>query len=111
VLIWELSEKARLAMSIMCQSVPKIHLVGPYNYDLTQTLIRISQQHNIEYKVDIFPHYWSDGSGALRAGEDIRIVLLGPGISASHGYERTHIDALKNTAQLLWKFISQECLE
>jgi len=84
---------------------------GPYNYDLTQKLIHISKQHKIDYKVDIFPYYSSDGSAALRAGGDMLVALIGPGVSASHGYERTHVDSLKNTTRLLWEFISQECLE
>lgn len=84
---------------------------GPYSYGLTQRLIQLSKQHDIAYRVDIFPHYWSDGSAVLRAGGDVPVALVGPGISASHGYERTHVDALKNTAHLLWEFICQECLE
>jgi putative aminopeptidase FrvX len=83
---------------------------GPYNYDLTQQLIRISKQYNLDYVVDIFPRYVSDGTAALRAGHDVAVALLGPGVSASHGYERTHVNALSNTAKLLWRFISQECL-
>ncbi len=80
---------------------------GPYNYDLTQQLIRLGKQHNIDYKTDIFPYYSSDGSSALRAGGDMRVALVGPGVSASHGYERTHINALTNTAKLLLCFLNE----
>ncbi len=82
---------------------------GPYNYDLTQTLIQLSKKHRIDYKTDIFPYYGSDGSTALRAGGDMRVALIGPGVSASHGYERTHIDALLNTTKLIVHFIEEEC--
>ncbi|GAK60737.1 hypothetical protein U27_00635 [Candidatus Vecturithrix granuli] len=82
---------------------------GPYNYDLTQTLIQLSKKHQIDYKTDIFPYYGSDGSAALRAGGDMRVALIGPGVSASHGYERTHIDALINTTKLILHFLEEEC--
>lgn len=78
---------------------------GPYNYELTQQFISLSKEHNIGYKTDIFPYYGSDGSAALRAGGDLRVALIGPGVSASHGYERTHIDSLTNTATLLLCFL------
>ena len=78
---------------------------GPYNYDLTQQLIKISKDQKLAYKVDVFPYYASDGSGALRAGTDARVALIGPGVSASHGYERTHIDALKNTTNLILGYL------
>ena len=84
---------------------------GPYNYDLTQTLIRISKKHDIGYKTDIFPYYGSDGSAALRAGGDMRVALIGPGVSASHGYERTHVDSLTNTTKLILGFLEEECME
>lgn len=79
---------------------------GPYNYELTQQLLRLAKQHGIGYKTDIFPYYASDGSAALRAGGDLRVALVGPGVSASHGYERTHVSALTNTAKLLLRFVA-----
>jgi putative aminopeptidase FrvX len=78
---------------------------GPYNYELTQEFISLSKAQNIGYKTDIFPYYSSDGSAALRAGGDMRVGLIGPGVSASHGYERTHVDSLTNTAKLLLCFL------
>lgn len=83
---------------------------GPYNYELTQKLIQLSKRHKIDYKTDIFPYYGSDGSAALQAGGDMRVALLGPGVSASHGYERTHINSLTNTTRLILSFIEEECV-
>ncbi len=83
---------------------------GPYNYDLTQQLINISKAHKIAYTTDIFPYYGSDGSAALHAGGDIRVALIGPGISASHGYERTHIKSLISTAKLILCFLEQNAM-
>jgi putative aminopeptidase FrvX len=72
---------------------------GPYHYDFTRELAAICKARKIPHKIDIFPYYGSDGSGALRAGQDIRVALIGPGVGASHGYERTHVDALKGTGE------------
>jgi putative aminopeptidase FrvX len=79
---------------------------GPYNYELTQKLLQLSREHRIDFKMDVFPFYSSDGSKVLAACHDIRVALIGPGVSASHGYERTHIKALENTCQLLQSYIN-----
>jgi len=78
---------------------------GPYNYELTQKLMKLSQEQKIEHKMDVFPFYGSDGSKVLAACHDIRVALIGPGISASHGYERTHTDALEATCKLLKSYM------
>ena len=78
---------------------------GPYNYQLVQKLIKLSAENNLNYKVDVFPYYGSDGSAALRAGNDLKVALIGPGVSASHGYERTHIKGLTNTVNLILTYI------
>jgi len=78
---------------------------GPYHYEFTRELVKICEENEIPYKMDIFPFYGSDGSGALRAGADVRVALIGPGIGASHGYERTHIDSIEGTSRLLIKYI------
>lgn len=80
---------------------------GPYNYEIVKKLIKLSDKNEIKYKTDTFPYYGSDGSAALRAGNDIRVGLIGPGVSASHGYERTHKDGLINTAKLILEFIKE----
>ncbi len=80
---------------------------GPYNYDLTQALINTAKEEEIGYKTDVFPFYGSDGSAILRSCRDMRIALLGPGVSASHGYERTHVDSLNHTQALIEAYISK----
>ena len=70
---------------------------GPYDYALTSTLIALAKQEQLPYAVDIYPMYSSDVSAALRGGNNIRGALIGPGVHASHGMERTHIDALMAT--------------
>ncbi len=78
---------------------------GPYDYDLTNRLISLARDHGIDYTVDIFPHYGSDVSSALRGGNDICGALIGQGIHASHGMERTHRRGLENTLKLLKAYI------
>ncbi|MEL3960336.1 M42 family metallopeptidase [Lysinibacillus endophyticus] len=79
---------------------------GPYHYDLTRHLVNLAEQHKIDYKLDIYPYYGSDASAAIRAGFDVKHALFGPGIESSHAYERTHIDSLKATAQLLYVYVT-----
>lgn len=78
---------------------------GPYHYGLTRHLIALAQTNSIDYKVDIYPYYGSDASAAISAGHDIKHALFGPGIEASHSYERTHIDSLKAAAALLRAYV------
>lgn len=79
---------------------------GPYDYDMVSKLISIAKDKNINYAVDIYPHYGSDVSAALRGGNDIKGALVGPGVHASHSMERTHIDALINTTKLMVSYIA-----
>ncbi len=72
---------------------------GPYHYGLSQRMRGLAEQHAIPYKVDIYPYYGSDGEAFWRAGGDVAVALIGPGVDASHNYERTHIEAVKATAQ------------
>lgn len=81
---------------------------GPYHYELTRQLVELSKRENIDYKLDIYPNYGSDASAAIRAGFDVKHALFGPGIEASHAYERTHIDSLKNTAELLYAYVNSK---
>ncbi len=74
---------------------------GPYNYDLVTDLIRTARENNLDFAVDVYPHYGSDAEAALRSGYDIRHALIGAGVYASHGYERSHVDGAKNTLLLL----------
>jgi putative aminopeptidase FrvX len=74
---------------------------GPYHYGLSERLRRIAHEHDIPYKVDIYPYYGSDGEAFWKAGGDVAVALIGPGVDASHNYERTHIDALLATTRWL----------
>ncbi|CAM4245853.1 M42 family metallopeptidase [Erysipelothrix aquatica] len=73
---------------------------GPYDYELKKRLVTLAQENQIPFNIDIYPFYGSDGSAALRAGHDIRVGLIGPGVDASHSFERTHEDAIQATIDL-----------
>ena len=81
---------------------------GPYNRVLTGALIDTANKHELSYAVDIYPFYGSDTGAALSAGYDYRHALIGPGVSASHGYERVHEEGLWNTLALLWRYLEKE---
>ena len=74
---------------------------GPYHYELTNHLIALAKDASIPHKVDIYPFYGSDASAAIRAGFDIRHALIGPGIESSHAMERTHMDSMIASYNLL----------
>ncbi len=74
---------------------------GPYSYDIVGKLIESAKREQAEYAVDVYPHYGSDVESTLGAGSDIRHGLIGPGVYASHGYERSHLDGVWNTLKLL----------
>jgi len=80
---------------------------GPYDYDVTTKLINIAKDEKLNYAVDIYPAYGSDVEATLRAGYEIKHGLIGPGVSASHGYERTHREGIENTLDLLIKYIQE----
>lgn len=81
---------------------------GPYDYDLTDKLITLAKENDIDYVIDIFPHYGSDVSAALRGGHNICGALIGQGVHSSHGMERTHIKGLENTLKLLKAYLAIE---
>ncbi len=79
---------------------------GPYDYDITTRLIELAKENKLQYAVDIYPFYGSDVDAALSAGHDFRHGLIGPGVAASHGYERTHREGVENTLALLKAYVS-----
>ena len=78
---------------------------GPYSYEVVGALIDAAKRDGAEYAVDVYPHYGSDVEATLRAGYDIRHGLIGPGVYASHGYERSHVDGVENTLKVLKGYI------
>ncbi len=88
-----------------CVSICVKDSSGPYDYKMRLKLAALADKKKLPYKLDVFPFYGSDGSAALRAGYDLRVGLIGPGVSASHGNERTHIKGLRATRDLILAFL------
>jgi putative aminopeptidase FrvX len=79
---------------------------GPYDYELSKELIDLAAANALQHRVDVYTHYASDVSQALRAGYDIRGALVGPGVDGSHSYERLHRQSLEETAKLLVAYLA-----
>lgn len=80
---------------------------GPYNYELVSALADTAKRLSLDYAIDVYPHYGSDVEATLRAGYDIRHGLIGPGVYASHNYERSHMDGVRNTYELLRAYVGE----
>ena len=80
---------------------------GPYNYELVSALADTAKRLSLDYAIDVYPHYGSDVEATLRAGYDIRHGLIGPGVYASHNYERSHMDGVHNTYELLRAYVGE----
>ena len=79
----------------------------PYHWAMTNELIAAAKKAGVDYVMDIFtPHYGTDADGSVMAGYDIRHAAMGPGTANSHGYERTHVEGLKNTYDLLMAYLT-----
>ena len=78
---------------------------GPYSYEVVGKLIEAAEKEHADYAVDVYPHYGSDVEATLSAGNDIRHGLIGAGVYASHGYERSHIDGVWSSLKVLKGYI------
>jgi len=78
---------------------------GPYHHGLSQWLRTLADDYKLPYKVDIYPYYGSDGGAFWRAGGDVAVALIGPGVDASHNYERTHQDSLIATTKWIMAYV------
>ena len=78
---------------------------GPYNYDVVTGLITAAKENKVDFAVDVYTYYVSDADVALTAGYDVKHGLIGPGVYASHGYERSHKDGVKNTLKLICGYL------
>lgn len=78
---------------------------GVYHEGLNKKLRAIAEKHGIAYKTDVYPLYGSDGEAFWRAGGDVALALIGPGIDASHNYERAHMDGLNATTNWIMAYL------
>ncbi len=81
---------------------------GPYHHGMSDRLRALAEKNEIPYKVDVYPHYGSDGEAWWRAGANAAVALIGPGVDASHNYERTHTEALVATVKWVLAYLLEE---
>lgn len=81
---------------------------GPYDYAFRKHLIALCQNHDIPYRIDVYNRYSSDATAAVHHGFDVRHACIGPGVDATHHYERTHWDSLAATTQLIFHYLMNE---
>ena len=79
---------------------------GPHDYELRQRLVALAKKKKIAHVVDVFPFYGSDAHATMGAGYDVKVAVIGPGVSASHGVERTHVKGLRATVQLVEAYLA-----
>ena len=84
---------------------------GPYDLRMRRRLKRLAREFDIDLVVDTFPEYCSDGDALWKSGADARVALIGPGVDATHGIERTHLDGLVATTNLVLAYLLDEALE
>lgn len=80
---------------------------GPYDQKMVDVLVRLAKENELSYAIDIYPYYGSDVSASLRGGNNIRGALIGSGVAASHGMERTHIKGIENTFKLILAYLNK----
>jgi aminopeptidase len=81
---------------------------GPYHHGLSNKLRELAERNGIPFRTDIYPYYGSDGEAFWRAGGDVAVALIGPGVDASHNYERTHLEALVATTNWILAYLLSE---
>lgn len=86
-------------------NIPLMDSAGPFDYHLARHLLRLATENNLPVQRDVFVNYRSDAASAIDAGNDIRTALIGFGVDAAHGWERTHIDGLRRVAELIALYI------
>jgi len=96
------------ASSEHCVNVAMQDSTGPFDYHLTRHLIELCRVHGVQHRRDVYKYYRSDAASALEAGLNTRAALIGFGIDASHGHERTHLDGIRSTAELVALYLQTD---
>lgn len=78
---------------------------GPYDYEMVEKLLSLAKENGIDYAADVYSYYGSDVGAAWSAGADVKGGLIGPGVHASHGMERTHLKGLVATVSLISAYL------
>lgn len=78
---------------------------GPYDYEMVERLLTLAKENAVDYAADVYPYYGSDVGAAWSAGADVKGGLIGPGVHASHGMERTHKKGMVATVSLISAYL------
>jgi peptidase M42 family hydrolase len=78
---------------------------GPFDFHLTRRLLLLASDAGIPVQRDVYNFYRSDVASAIESGAEMRAALMGFGVDASHGHERTHLDGIRNVAELLTVYL------
>lgn len=78
---------------------------GPSSFETVNGLVAAARRAGAPYAVDVYPHYGSDADVALKSGAGVRHCVMGPGVYASHGYERSHCKGVAATYDLLMEYV------
>lgn len=89
-------------------NIPMQDSSGPFDYHLTRRLASLAGEHGIDFRRDVYGFYRSDTASAIQAGAQTRAALLGIGLDASHGHERTHLDGIRRTAELVAVYLQTD---
>ena len=73
--------------------------------ELTNRLVRLSEQDGIDCALDVYFNYGTDAKSALLGGSNVRTAVFGMGTYGTHGMERTHMDGVNNTTALLLAYL------
>lgn len=79
----------------------------PYDFGFRKKLVELAEEANINYKVDVHYRYGSDASLSVMQGVDVNFACIGPGVDATHHYERTHVDAVENNIKLILEYLTK----
>jgi peptidase M42 family hydrolase len=96
------------ASSEHCVNIAMQDSTGPFDYHLTRHLIDLCRVHDVRHRRDVYKYYRSDAASALEAGVNTRAALIGFGIDGSHGHERTHLDGIRSTAELIALYLQTD---
>lgn len=79
----------------------------PYDFGFKKKLVEIAEDSGINYRIDVHNRYGSDASMSVLQGVDVNFACIGPGVDATHHYERTHIDSILNNIKLVIAYLAR----
>ncbi len=88
-----------------CVNVAMSDSTGPFDFHLTRRLLLLAAEAGVPAQRDVYNFYRSDVASAIESGAEMRAALIGFGVDASHGHERTHLDGIRHVAELLTVYL------